>query len=534
MENFYINDAQMKAIMLNAHIQINFMGRGTGKSAVVLPYKLQRNATLMPRGCGTLLVPNYQKALQDLLPPVFSGWERMGYKRNVHYFVGERPPKKWNLPTPYLEPGRYDYSISWFNGHVFNLVSQDKSVTNNGKSVDYIKGDEGKLLKRNKFIQESLPTLRGNQWLWGHLPEYGGIEFFSDKYFDGRGGNWLLDVYGHLHDEELAQAIYQQQAAIEFVRNKNPFDEALVGMEEKLRKMQSMCVALVNAPSTDNRYALGPQFFKTQAESMNIVEFKGSIMNMEIGGTGDFYVGFDVDVHGYWPVELGDGGLASDMYKSVERCGEMDSDCISADPLVISVDWGGSINSMGIYQHRSTSIDKINELYCKPPEKYQDLARKFCYYYRYHAARHLTFLYDPSGNATRADDTQTFAEEFADILRANRWEVDMVSIGAKNVSHARKHRLWAVVLNESNGQCTDHRFKVFRINRLNCPNSIISIGDAGLKITKGTYEKDKSSERKSSGVLPEHATHFSDGDDIMMVHYQIDILEMQNNGYSIG
>lgn len=532
-KDFYINESQQKCILVNARIQVNCIGRGGGKSSVIVPYKSKRCVDLMPRGCGLLLAPSYQKMLQDLVAPMIRGWNKMGYEEGVDFIVGKEPPKKWNWDKPYLPPRRYEYAISWRNGHIHRIVSQDKSVTSNGVEGHYVKGDEFKLLNGKKFIDETLPCLRGESWLWNHLPEFNSLEFFSDMYFDRRGGDWVIKLYEKLNNDEETELIYKTAITVEHLKNHDPEHPLLNSLEEKLRILRCNAVSIIKAPSTENRYVLGESFFRTMAQTMSIQEFKGAILTMESVGGGDFYAAFDIDVHGYISEDKTDNGLEQDLMKPTERNSKMDTDCDTYLPLKITVDWGGTINSMGIYQVHESSIDKINELYTKPPEKYQALARLFCYYYRYHEIKIVYFNYDPSGNAERADSTETFAQEFAQILRHNGWEVIMVSLGGKNIGHARKHRLWSTVLVQANGKCTDERFKVFRINRTNCPNSIISIANAKIRVIKGAYEKDKSSERKESGVLPEHATHFSDGDDMIMVSEQMHVLENESRGYVV-
>ena len=52
-----------------------------------------------------------------------------------------------------------------------------------------------------------------------------------------------------------------------------------------------------------------------------------------------------------------------------------------------------------------------------------------------------------------------------------------------------------------------------RFNGDKCRYTLISMNNAMIKDVDGQLKKDKSSERKSSGILPEEATHFSDAAD---------------------
>lgn len=53
----------------------------------------------------------------------------------------------------------------------------------------------------------------------------------------------------------------------------------------------------------------------------------------------------------------------------------------------------------------------------------------------------------------------------------------------------------------------------FRINGEKCKYTLISMNNSKIKNVGQKMEKDKSSERPTSGVLPEEATHFSDAVD---------------------
>ena len=59
------------------------------------------------------------------------------------------------------------------------------------------------------------------------------------------------------------------------------------------------------------------------------------------------------------------------------------------------------------------------------------------------------------------------------------------------------------------------------------------MNNAKVKQVKNNMEKDKSSERPGSGVLPEEATHFSDAaDKIMWIKYG-KLLRKKSNGSGI-
>lgn len=71
-----------------------------------------------------------------------------------------------------------------------------------------------------------------------------------------------------------------------------------------------------------------------------------------------------------------------------------------------------------------------------------------------------------------------------------------------------KYLLWGLVLREER-----ENLPLVRFNGDRCRFTLISMNNAMIKDVDGKLQKDKSSERKTSGVLPEEATHFSDAAD---------------------
>ncbi|MDL2309440.1 hypothetical protein LJC53_07660, partial [Bacteroidales bacterium OttesenSCG-928-C03] len=71
-----------------------------------------------------------------------------------------------------------------------------------------------------------------------------------------------------------------------------------------------------------------------------------------------------------------------------------------------------------------------------------------------------------------------------------------------------KYLLWGLVLREERDD-----LPLVRFNGDKCRYTLISMNNAMIKDVDGKLQKDKSSERKSSGILQEEATHFSDAAD---------------------
>ena len=95
----------------------------------------------------------------------------------------------------------------------------------------------------------------------------------------------------------------------------------------------------------------------------------------------------------------------------------------------------------------------------------------------------------------------------ASYLRQAGWEVIEHAHKGMEPPQSDKYLLWGLILREERED-----LPLVRFNGDRCRFTLISMNNA-IKDVDGQLKKDKSSERKSSGVLPEEATHFSDAAD---------------------
>lgn len=498
------------------------MGRALGKTNGILAPRAYECVHTMPRSCGMLLGSNYRKMLTDLLPPFINGLHMLGLKRDRDFVVGYSDiPAKQKWPEPYLAPEKSmrRFFIHFKNGSGIRLVSQDRKVTANGTEVDYIMGDEAKHLNYDRYQKEILPTNRGREKLWGHLPLHHSILFCTDKLFDRKGGSWIMQMRT-LHDPVLIEQILKLQVAIYDVEEQYngkelpaAVDKQLTAWRKALAEAQKVAVAFVEADTLDNIHALGWNYITQMRRNLTPQMFDVAILNRDnVQVEGSFYPNLDYHYHGYAAnnythidtIYLDEAALGNpDM--------RFDMDVNPNAPMEIAVDWGGSINSLIVCQSTDTQFRAINSFYTTPPDTYKDLAVKFTRYYAGHKRKTIDMYYDPSGNNRRADSNETYAEEFSRLLREQGWSVQLMNIGDTNPHYHSKHLLWQIILKEE-----DKRFPQFRMNQNNCENVFTSMRDALIRTGKTGFEKDKSSERRDSGILPQHATHFSDALDLIV------------------
>lgn len=521
-KEIHYNKPQLKVMAINANETYVVAGRGLGKSQGILAPHDFRCLQLMPRGCGMLIGASFRKMMTDLIPPYVAGLERLGWKRDKDFVIGMSDiPKKKGWPDPYIAPegSSRQFFLHTRFGSGIRFASQDRRVTLNGTEVDWIKGDEAKLLNHERFKKEIIPTNRGRENLWAHLPEHHSIMFTTDKLFDRKGGDWIMQMK-HRVDNRLIEAILQLQCLIYKIEEEYKEVELPQNIYKKLweykrdlAEAQCVAVAFIEADSLDNIHALGWRTIKRWKDNLTAAEFDVAILNKDkIKMDGGFYPNLNYDYHGYDATNYSRiDNLNYDFKNTTNFTCLDDTDCNIQQDLEICIDWGGHMNGLIVCQETAIDFKVINALYTKPPETYKELANKFMDYYRHHKTKTLYLYYDPSGNNARADSNLTHAEEFAHILRNGGWIVINRNTVATNPHHHSKYLLWQQILSEN-----DPRFPKFRMNKQNCEHVFTSMLNAPLKNGTNGYQKDKSSERASSGILPEHATHFSDMVDIIV------------------
>ena len=87
------------------------------------------------------------------------------------------------------------------------------------------------------------------------------------------------------------------------------------------------------------------------------------------------------------------------------------------------------------------------------------------------------------------------------------WNVEPKSHRGQEPPQHDKYLLWTNILKGN-----DKRFPKIIFNGKNCKYTLISMNNTKVIERNGKFEKDKRSER-SSKILPEEATHFSDAAD---------------------
>ena len=207
----WFNGKQLEAMMIAAKDEFIVASRGFGKSVGIDAPRLLRNVTAMPRSNGALISPTYAKLLSNTLPAVCYALEEFGYKRDVHYVIGREPKSKLNFAKPYIQPFKYENTMSWYNGSILHFLSFDRPMSANSMNLDYLLGFEARYLNYDKMVTEVFPANRGNDRYFGNCPWHHGMSFTTDMPIQ-KSGQWILEKQKDMDPEliEMIKLTYQE------------------------------------------------------------------------------------------------------------------------------------------------------------------------------------------------------------------------------------------------------------------------------------------------------------------------------------
>ena len=162
----YFNKPQFLTQYIGAKTTVIVAGRRTGKTdSIASPFVL-RNMQRMPGSTGGVVVPTFKHGLTNTLPGLLAAWKRWGYINGVHYVVGRKPPKSFSKPI--TEPADYEHVITFYNGSVAIIISQDRPGSSNSLTLSWLLIDEAKFIDYNKLKDETLPANGGIRSYFGH------------------------------------------------------------------------------------------------------------------------------------------------------------------------------------------------------------------------------------------------------------------------------------------------------------------------------------------------------------------------------
>ena len=487
----YFNDPQLYSLAMNTRDEVIVAGRGMGKGAIQAG-RLMTNFQGMPGSMGGFVSPSVKRCLTNILPSMLIHLERWGFKRDLHYVVGKRPWKALHWKSPIFTPANWENTISFYNGSVCNIISQDRAGTSNSMSLDYIIIDEAKFINFEQLKDETFQANRGNEQYFHNFPLHHGMTITSDMPVTKK-GSWFLSYKDDM-DKELVEAIEglvyakwrakRQQKAMPSQRE--ALQSKIDRIDAKLSFLRSKCLLYKEYTSIQNLALLGEEFIRRAKRDLPPLTFATSIMCIRIEiSTDGFYGGMREDVNLYTAPNEDVLNLENlDNGTIVNDC-RQDSDLDPQLPLVVAFDANANINWMVVGQvGRDGKLRVLKSFFVKYERKIPELLDDFNDYYHCHRRHQVVFYYDATfvGNSY-GTHSEAFYRMIITGLRKKGWSVKPKYIG-KPMNHILKNDL-------INRMFRGRARHVVLINRDNNPDLLISITSAGVK----NGQKDKSGEK---------------------------------------
>ena len=282
MKQIYFNRMQREVCSIDAHTSVVVAGRGTGKSVLHAWINL-RNMQLMPRSTTAFVSPSAIRAKTNTLPSMFEHWEAWGYHRGVHWDIGHRPPARLGWPSPLVQPDAWDNIITFYNGAIGQIISQDRIGTSNSKSFDFIDIDEAKFIDFERLKDETLPANRGQQREFGALPFHHGLLITSDMPVTKR-GSWFLR-YEKDQDPELIQTIEALSLDYQRTLSRIQAGDATAYLPRRLKETERLLSSMRARATLFRRYSsltnievLGEAWIRQMRRDLPPLVFRTSIL----------------------------------------------------------------------------------------------------------------------------------------------------------------------------------------------------------------------------------------------------------------
>lgn len=516
----YFNTPQRLTQLIGANTTVIVAGRRTGKTdSIAAPFVL-RNMQRMPGSTGAIVVPTFKHGLTNTLPGLFAAWERWGFRKGIHYVVGRRPPKSFGKPI--TEPADWEHIISFYNGSIAVIVSQDRSGSSNSLTLSWVLVDEAKFIDFQKLKDETLPANGGIKSFFGRHSFNHAIMILSDMPQTQK-GSWFLR-YKDKMDVELIETIkgtifeiWKTKERIRRLRTESKpvpcyLRSYLRRLDTNLNKMRSVAVYYKEYSSIENLQLLGENYIKQMKRDLTPKTFQTSILCQRIGITKDGFYSSMRENHKYNDSDFDYlDSLGYDFDKSLLDC-RADKDVNPLAPICIGMDYNANINWIVAGQSNGRRLNVIKSFYTKFERKIPALIDDFCSYYANHQNKTVIYYYDATAlGSNYAVNNQDYHWVVMHEFQRHGWDVIDVYLG-NPMRHSEKYLL----INQ--GFAGKQRLMPF-FNRQNNDDLILAIQSAGVTRGRNGFKKDKGGEKlgESEENLLEHRTDGTDAFDTLYI-----------------
>ena len=521
----YFNRPQRLTQLIGANTTVIVAGRRTGKTdSIAAPFVL-RNMQRMPGSTGGIVVPTFKHGLTNTLPGLLAAWKRWGFINGIHYVVGRKPPK--SFAKPITEPHDYEHVISFYNGSIAIIISQDRPGSSNSLTLSWLLVDEAKFIDYDKLKDETLPANGGIKSHFGHHSFNHSIMILSDMPQTKR-GSWFLH-YREKMDADLIAAIeatvyeiWRIKSRIRALRNsQSPVPDYLKNhlrrLDRSLNQMRSVAVYYKEYSSIENLQLLGENYIKQMKRDLTPLTFQTSILCQRIGIAKDGFYSSMKERHKYnasdfESLDAAFRSLCDDKIMDGDNlithnlitC-KADADVNTYAPLCIGMDYNANINWLVVGQPSGKRLNIVKSFYVKFERKLPELVADFCAYYATHQNKTVVFYYDSTAlGGNYAVNDQDFRWVILHEFERHGWRVEDVYLG-NPMRHDEKYLL----INQ--GFAGKQRLMPF-FNRQNNDDLILAIQAAGVSRGRLGFRKDKAGE-KLAETEEDRLEHRTDGTD---------------------
>ena len=527
-ELYYMNGVQMLASIIDPNMLYAEWGRATGKTEGGMGPRLIRVANDMPGELSFLVHKTYVALMTNVWPniqayfsrPVIvNGRQRAMLEYGVDYVVGEtRLPSHFRLPRYPVSYAKH--SVIFRNGAHLQLVSSDQPESVAGRNavhafIEEMKHNSGEKLKSRLF-----PSLRGGSAEIRKSAYYEGVTGVSDTARVDLGEDDWFEDYERNMNHELIEEIASVSLAVnkslyrQFVLNremretKNPISMEKIRLEQqqlasflarwkpRLADMRRNAVYYIRASSFRNKDILGPKFFKTQLDTLDMDEFLTAICGVrhkEV--TNKFFAAYDKAKHQFKDSYVYDAILGHDLKDKFTLTARYLRHDDRREPLYVGYD-PGAFSSMIVGQKKDygRQLDIIKEFWAYYPEEQDSLAQQFYQFFGADAQDKVVHLYpDRAGNKRREELEQitTDSRALKAALEGYGFSVILHNEGAATIYHWQQFKLCLMLFGEQRNFLPH-----VRICENECKNLCSAILISPLVKKGNSIELDKSSEKK--------------------------------------
>lgn len=480
----YLNDVQRDVMnFVQARNTVLVAGRAFGKGVVHALWNL-RNFERMPGSITGFVSANIKRALTNTLPSMLVHWENWGLKRNIHWAIGIKPPEAWGWAEPKFKVQNWENVLSFYNGSIGYIISQDRSGTSNSQSYDALDVDEAKFIDYEQFKDETLPAVRGNRQYFGKHFFHHSMLITSDMPVTKK-GSWFLD-YDKKCDPELisvirgiAVEINKIERRIEDMKAKGVMPPPYLRKELKrlhtdLCQLRYVAVDYREVSTIDNMQVLGESFIRQLKRDLPPLTFQTSVLCKRIGIARDGFYNKMTEAHKYSATNFSYlDSLEYQFDKLKEPSCLMDADVDPVKPVCIAFDYNSNINWLVAGQPDGRKLRILKSFYVKYERKLNELVDDFCKYYRNHKNKRVIFYYDSTAlGSNYAVNKEDFKFVIIQAFRRRGWQVQDVYIG-RPMKHFEKQLL-------INRMFAGQAKLIPLFNRENNEDLLISVQTAGV------------------------------------------------------